>query len=57
MASGNFEIAINLYKKCLEKFFGGKNLELEMYLAKAYFKCKKFKECLKLLKNLIIRHP
>ena len=43
----NYESAINIYEKIIEKY--GKNLEVELYLAKAYFISKKFDECLKLL--------
>lgn len=58
MAQNNFEVAVNLYQKVLEKFFiGGKNLEIELYLAKAYFKMKAFEKCRKTLNNMIIRYP
>lgn len=43
MSQKNYEVAVNLYSKCLEKFFvGGKNLEIEMYLAKAYYMMKSY---------------
>ena len=58
MAQNNYEGAVNLYKKCLEKYFtGGRNLEIEMYIAKAYYKMKSYEQCRKVLLNLIQRHP
>lgn len=58
MAQNNFEGAINLYKKCLEKFFvGGRDLEIEMFISKAYFKMKAYDLCRKILISLIQRHP
>lgn len=39
---GNYESAINLYKKSLELFPGGMNLEIELYLAKVYYKMKSY---------------
>jgi len=46
MAEKNFGAAINLYSQCLEKFFpNGKNLELELYLSKAFYKNKQYGQC------------
>ena len=54
IAQSNYEGAVNLYSKCLEKFFpGGKNLEIELYMCKAYYKMKQFDTCRKILTNLI----
>lgn len=54
MAQSNYEGAINLYKKCLEKYFlGGRNLEVESYIAKAYYKMKQYETCRKVLIDLI----
>ena len=51
-------MAVNLYKKCLEKYYvGGKDLQTELYLSKAYYKMKAFDQCRKLLNSLILRHP
>lgn len=53
----NFEGAINLYLKALEKFPGNANLEVELFLSKAYFKMGAFEKCKKLLNCLVHRHP
>ena len=58
MAQSNYEGAINLYKKCLEKYFlGGRNLEIESYIAKAYYKMNQFDTCRKVLIDLIQKYP
>lgn len=57
IAQGNYESAINLYQKALEKYHGGRDLEIELYLSKAYFKIKNYEQCKKLLTNLMIRYP
>lgn len=51
----NYESAINIYEKTIEKF--GKNLEFELYLAKAFYLAKRFEESLKLLQTLAKEHP
>jgi tetratricopeptide (TPR) repeat protein len=51
----NFETAMNLYQKALEKF--PNNVEIQLYLAKAYFMNKQFDICLKLLKNVAFSNP
>jgi hypothetical protein len=38
MVLKNYEAAINLYVKALEKYSASGDLEIELYLAKAYFK-------------------
>jgi RNA polymerase-associated protein CTR9 len=38
VAEGNYEAAINLYRKALEKYPDGRDLETELYLAKAHYK-------------------
>jgi hypothetical protein len=37
-------VAINLYRKVLEKCPGGRDLETELYLAKAYYKMKSYEQ-------------
>ena len=55
---GNFEIAINFYKKAIEKLPPGHgDIETELFLAKSYFKNMEFDKCSKLLKSLSIRYP
>lgn len=53
----NFEAAENLYKKALELFPGNRNLDIELYLSKVYFKKEDFDKCNKILNNLMIRYP
>lgn len=53
----NFEGAVNLYLKALEKLPGCSDLEIELYLAKAYFKMRAFDKCKKRLTELVHRHP
>lgn len=53
----NFVAAINFYNKALEKFDGNRNLEIELYLSKAYFKMGDFENCKKILQRLLIRYP
>jgi tetratricopeptide (TPR) repeat protein len=54
----NYETAINLYTKSLEKFPAGHgDLETELYLAKAYFMNEQFEQALKRLKDLAHRYP
>ena len=43
IALDNYEVAINLYKKAIEKLPSAHgDVESELYLAKAYFKAKMF---------------
>ncbi|GAB6031101.1 protein required for normal CLN1 and CLN2 G1 cyclin expression [Chamberlinius hualienensis] len=37
--------AIQMYENCMKKFFKYHNVEVLMYLARAYFKCGKLREC------------
>ncbi|KAI8783785.1 RNA polymerase-associated protein CTR9 [Biomphalaria glabrata] len=37
--------AVQMYENCLKKFFKCHNMEVMMYLARAYFKCGKLAEC------------
>ncbi|CAL1547876.1 unnamed protein product [Lymnaea stagnalis] len=37
--------AVQMYENCLKKFFKSHNIEVMMYLARAYFKCGKLAEC------------
>ncbi|CDW71106.1 rna polymerase-associated protein ctr9 homolog [Stylonychia lemnae] len=53
----NLTGAINLYKKALEKFQGGRDLEVELYLSKAYYKMMDFENCKKILYQLMQRYP
>ena len=55
MAEEDFEFAVNSYQLCLEK--QPHNLEIALYLSKAYFKKKDFGACQKLLVNLLSKHP
>lgn len=48
-------MAINLYQSCLER--QPDNLEVGMYLAKAYFKKKDYESCKRLTLKLICKHP
>ncbi|CAI9740736.1 polymerase-associated CTR9 homolog [Octopus vulgaris] len=41
--------AVQMYENCLRKFFKYHNTEVLLYLARAYFKCSKLKECKQLL--------
>lgn len=41
--------AIQMYENCLKKFFRYHNVEILMYLARAYFRCGKLKECKQVL--------
>lgn len=43
--------AIQMYENCQKKFFKHDNVEILQYLARAYFKCLKLKEC----KNVLLR--
>ncbi|CAH1786982.1 unnamed protein product [Owenia fusiformis] len=40
-----FVAAVQMYENCLKKFFKFHNTEVMMYLARAYYKCGKLKEC------------
>ena len=42
MALENYEVAINLYKKALEKCNNGKDLDVEQYIAKAHYQMKAY---------------
>lgn len=53
----SFVNAINFYNKALELFEGGRNLEIELYLSKAYYVQKDYFSCRKLLEKLMIRYP
>lgn len=37
--------AVQMYENCLKKFYKYNNVEVLMYLARAYFKCGKLREC------------
>ncbi|BFZ05310.1 hypothetical protein BsWGS_08349 [Bradybaena similaris] len=37
--------AVQMYENCLKKFFKNHNMEVMVYLARAYFKCGKLAEC------------
>ena len=52
----NYEVAINLYDKVLEKFKPN-DLKVMMYLAKAYFLKGDFEKCKALTLELIAKHP
>jgi tetratricopeptide (TPR) repeat protein len=49
MAEGNYDNAINLYKACLAK--SPDDLEISMYLSKAYFKKQNFEACKKITQH------
>ena len=53
----NYIAAINFYNKALEKFDGNCNLEIELYLSKAYFKMHDYENCKKILQKLLVRYP
>jgi tetratricopeptide (TPR) repeat protein len=57
MVLANYEAAINLYVKALEKYTASGDLEIELYLAKAYFKNDQFDQSTKILKSLMHRFP
>lgn len=57
MSEGNYEAAINFYQKALDLYPGRMDLEIELYLSKAYYKHKAFDQCKKLLISLIQRYP
>ncbi|KAK3762672.1 hypothetical protein RRG08_059019 [Elysia crispata] len=40
-----FVAAVQMYENCLKKFFKNHNVEVMVYLARAYFKCGKLAEC------------
>lgn len=46
---GLYVNAIKLYENCLEKFFGNHDAQVFVYLARAYFKAERFKECQRVL--------
>lgn len=41
--------AVQMYENCLKKFFRYHNMEILMYLARAYFKCGKLADCKQVL--------
>ena len=43
--------AIQMYENCLKKFYKYNNVEILQYLARAYFKCGKLREC----KNVLLK--
>ncbi|XP_076114425.1 RNA polymerase-associated protein CTR9 homolog [Mytilus galloprovincialis] len=43
--------AVQMYENCLKKFFKYNNVEVMVYLARAYFKCGRLKEC----KNILLK--
>ena len=55
MVEKNYDVAINLYKACLAK--SPDNLEISMYLSKAFFRKQNFETCMKMTVNLIAKHP
>lgn len=58
MINENYDSAINLYIKAIEKFQRGRSdLDTELYLAKAYYKNKQFDDAEKRLKKLVILYP
>ncbi len=57
MTQENYDAARNLYSKCLEKVVGNRDLEIEMYLSKAYYKMEQYDQCKNILKNLMLRYP
>ena len=57
MTQGSYETAANLYKKALEMIPGSHDLEMELYLSKAYYKQNNYEACQKILNQLIIKFP
>jgi RNA polymerase-associated protein CTR9 len=57
METSSWEKAVDLYTNCNKKFFGGKNVELLTYTAKAYFEWRKFKEAIAVLRKAIHISP
>lgn len=53
----SFVNAINFYGKALEQCEGKRNLEIELYLSKAYYRQKDFASCRKILQKLMLRYP
>jgi len=51
----SFDQAIKLYEVCLTKRPG--DIDIQMYLSKAYFKKNDFEGCAKLTKNLMMKNP
>jgi RNA polymerase-associated protein CTR9 len=45
LAQGEFVNAIKMYQNCLRKFFGNKDPEVMLFLAKAYFEYGHMQEC------------
>ena len=56
-ASGQEENAVNVYRKCLERFYKGKNEKIELWIARAHYHMKEFDKCREVLQRLIHRHP
>ncbi|KAL4224746.1 protein required for normal CLN1 and CLN2 G1 cyclin expression [Mactra antiquata] len=46
-----FVAAVQMYENCLKKFFKYHNTEVMVYLARAYYKCGKLREC----KNILLK--
>ena len=45
LAHLNLPLSPTQYENCLKKFFKHHNVEVLTYLARAYYKCGKLKEC------------
>ena len=57
LAEGEQEKAIMIYNKCLNRWLGGKNLAVELLIARAYYDQEKYLEAQKILQKLIVRSP
>jgi len=55
MAEKSYDLAINLYKEFLIK--NPNNIEIAMYLSKAYFRKQNFEVCKQMTVNLLAKHP
>ncbi|KAH3764242.1 RNA polymerase-associated protein CTR9 [Pelomyxa schiedti] len=57
MLRHEFVHAIALYQHCIQKFFGLKDVQLSMFLAKAYFHAGKLDSCIKMLQSVVHLAP
>lgn len=56
-SEGQVLSALRYYEKTLEKFYNGKNPQIEMWIARLYYQTKRYDECEKQLKSIIKRNP
>ena len=57
MIQGNFDNALNIYKKALSKFYRNHNYDIECWIANTYFIKKDLEQSIKSFKLLICKYP